>query len=215
MPSQVELQIWDMIIIQRVNIRHIRHINIHFTLFTIKVIKFKCAYKRSGCCERLRKAIGGVCNKIFRTYQFHFFRTTLPGPANAFITGNPDAPYLVYLRNKMRPFCFAGPWNQTISEDSGDDFFSFAIITTVANPFILSFSAVLMPLILDPTYEHRWLRPSASLSGILYLLQPYPVDKMNAFPDSPILSEAPNSSSIVQSNKSLFDKSSQEDIRST
>lgn len=136
--------------------------------------------------------------------------------ADAFIAGNPDAPFLVYLRNKMRPFCFAGLWNQSISEDTGDDVFSFTIITTVANPIISSLGAVRMPVILDPTNEHRWLRPSASLSDILCLLQPYPVYKMNAIPVSPILSEAPNSSSVIQpKGKSLFDESFQLDKRST
>jgi putative SOS response-associated peptidase YedK len=94
--------------------------------------------------------------------------------ADAFITGKPDSPYLVYLRNKKRPFCFAGLWNHTIAEETGADVFSFAIITTVANPFISSLSAVRMPVILDPNDEHRWLKPTTSLSGILHLLGPYP-----------------------------------------
>jgi putative SOS response-associated peptidase YedK len=34
---------------------------------------------------------------------------------DAFITGKPEAPYLVYLRNKERPFCIAGLWNHTIA----------------------------------------------------------------------------------------------------
>jgi putative SOS response-associated peptidase YedK len=135
---------------------------------------------------------------------------------DAFITGNPDAPYLVYLRNKNRPFCFAGLWNHTIAKDTGDDVYSFAIITTVANPFVSSLGAVRMSVILDTNDEHRWLRPNASLSRILYLLQSFPVDRMNAYQVSPIVPEAPNSPALVQPKGiPMFDESFQLDMRRT
>jgi len=136
--------------------------------------------------------------------------------ADAFITGKPDSPYLVYLRNKKRPFCFAGIWNHTKSKETGADVFSFAIITTVANPFVASLGAVRMPVILEPDDEHRWLKPTASLSNILHLLYPYPVEKINAYPVSPISGEAPNNASLIQpKGKPLFEESFQLDMRRT
>jgi putative SOS response-associated peptidase YedK len=136
--------------------------------------------------------------------------------ADAFITGKPDSPYLVYLRNKKRPFCFAGIWNHTKAEETGADVFSFAIITTVANSFVASLGAIRMPVILEPDDEHRWLKPSASLSGILWLLHPYPVEKMNAYSVFSVLGEAPNNASLVQpKGKPLFDESFQLDMRRT
>lgn len=148
-------------------------------------------------------------NKLFR------FRRCL-ALADAFITGKPDSPYLVYLRNKKRPFCFAGLWNHTKVKETGYDIYSFAIITSVVNTFIESLGAVRMPVILDPNDEHRWLKPTASLSQILHLLHPCPVEKMNAYPVSPIPPEAPNNASLVQpKGKPFFDESFQLDMRRT
>jgi putative SOS response-associated peptidase YedK len=136
--------------------------------------------------------------------------------ADAFITGKPESPYLVYLLNKKRPFCFAGLWNHTIAEETGADVFSFAIITTVSNPFISSLGAVLMPVILEPNDELCWLKLSSQLSDILHLLGPYSENQMNAYPISPVTVDLRNDKSVIQpKGKTLFDESFHLDMRRT
>ena len=117
--------------------------------------------------------------------------------ADAFITGPPESPFLVYLLNKQRPFCFAGIWNHTKAEETDSDVFSFAIITTVTNPFIASLGTKRMPVILEPKDELTWLK-SSQLSDILRLLHPYPEEKMNAYPVSPFLDDSSNVFSVIQ-----------------
>ncbi len=53
--------------------------------------------------------------------------------ADAFVVGLENKPYLVYLRDKKRPFCFAGIWYKSIDGNTGDEVTSFGIITVVVN----------------------------------------------------------------------------------
>ncbi|MBW6535825.1 MAG: SOS response-associated peptidase [Mariniphaga sp.] len=73
-----------------------------------------------------------------------------------------------------------------------------------------------MPVILDHNDEHRWLKPTASLSRIFHFLHPCPVEKINACLISPIPPEAPNNASLVQpKGKPLFEESFQLYMRRT
>ncbi len=121
--------------------------------------------------------------------------------ADAFVIGmgNNNPPYLVYLRNKKRPFAFAGIWNKTIDVETGVEIFSFAIITTTANLLIAKLGLKRMPVILHIEYENRWLRPSSELFEILNMLAAYPTDLMNAYPlANKILAEDQYSVASVQ-----------------
>lgn len=103
--------------------------------------------------------------------------------ADAFVVGiETGNPHLVYLRGKQRPFAFAGIWNRTKDEKTGDEVHSFAIITCVANLLIQKLGLKRMPVILHNEYESTWLRSSAQLSDILSMLSPYPANLMNAYP---------------------------------
>ena len=118
--------------------------------------------------------------------------------ADAFITGKPETPYLVYLRNKQRPFCFAGIWNKTIAEETGEDVFSFGIITVTANELIAGLGIKRMPVIVHPQDEGKWLNPAANLSKIIGLLEVCPTKLMNAYPVSPLETKSENSISLIQ-----------------
>ncbi|MFW5803792.1 MAG: SOS response-associated peptidase family protein, partial [bacterium] len=57
--------------------------------------------------------------------------------ADAFVVGmDNNAPQLIYMRNRQRPFAFAGVYNETINEDTGKPEYYFAIITVTANSLI-------------------------------------------------------------------------------
>ena len=101
--------------------------------------------------------------------------------ADAFIIGIGDKkPHLVYLRDKKRPFAFAGIWDRMKTTDG--EVYSFAIITTTANKLMFQLGYYRMPVILPNDYETTWLRTSAQLSDILSMLSPYPEKLMNAYP---------------------------------
>ena len=127
--------------------------------------------------------------------------------ADAFVVGiETGNPYLVYLRGKQRPFSFAGIWNKSKDEDSGDVSYSFAITTCVANPLLQKLGLKRMPVILLHEYESTWLRTSAQLSDILSMLSPYPVNLMNAYPISTRIADKNlNDVSLVQpTGKSVY-----------
>jgi putative SOS response-associated peptidase YedK len=120
--------------------------------------------------------------------------------ADAFIVGiETGNPYLVYLRGKQRPFSFAGIWNRTKDETTGEEIYSFAIITCVANPLLQKLGLKRMPVMLLNEYENTWLRTSAQLSDILSMLSPYPANLMNTYPISAkIADKSLNDVSLVQ-----------------
>jgi putative SOS response-associated peptidase YedK len=120
--------------------------------------------------------------------------------ADAFTVGIKNGnPYLVYLRGKQRPFSFAGIWNRTKDENTGEIVLSFAIITCPANPLMQKLGYKRMPVILYNEYVSTWLRTSAQLSDILSMLCPYPTNLMNAYPISTrIADKCLNDVSLVQ-----------------
>ena len=92
-----------------------------------------------------------------------------------------DIPYLVYLQNKIRPFAFAGLYDQWQNPHSEEVVHSFAIITTISNPLLQSLGATRMPVILSRSNETHWIKASNHLADVLRLLVPYPFEKMNAY----------------------------------
>jgi len=92
-------------------------------------------------------------------------------------------PYLFYLRNKQRPFCFAGIWDKW-TNDAGEESYSFAIIT-IANGLLRKIGHDRMPVIIPKNYEHHWLRKDLPLSDVTSLLNAYPSELMNGYPVTP------------------------------
>jgi putative SOS response-associated peptidase YedK len=110
-------------------------------------------------------------------------------PADAFIEGTIkerlSKPYVVYLKNQERPFAFAGIWDTWVNKETGEMLNSFAIITTVANEFLMKLPHHRSPVILPRRYESDWLNSELPLSDITSLLNPYPSDLMNGYPIDP------------------------------
>jgi len=109
-------------------------------------------------------------------------------PADAFIEGTTkeklSKPFLVYLRNKERPFAFAGIWDTWVNKETGEILKSFSIITIVANELLQKLPHHRSPVILPRKAEKSWLKGDLPLTDITKLLQPFPSDRMNAYPIS-------------------------------
>ncbi|NNC82351.1 MAG: SOS response-associated peptidase [Flavobacteriales bacterium] len=96
-------------------------------------------------------------------------------------------PYVVYLKDKVRPFAFAGLWDEWVNKETGEVIRGFAIITTVSNSVTAAIKHHRSPVIIQPGAESQWLDPEAELSEILQMLDPYPGDLMNAYPVDPAI----------------------------
>lgn len=111
--------------------------------------------------------------------------------ADAFIEGTTkeklQKPYLVYLKDKERPFAFAGIWDTWTSPDSGEIIRSFAIVTTVANELLRMIPHHRSPVILPRKYEQAWLSNDLPLADVTRMLEPFPADMMNAYPVNPAI----------------------------
>jgi putative SOS response-associated peptidase YedK len=112
-------------------------------------------------------------------------------PADAFIEGPEkeklNRPFVVYLRDKVRPFAFAGIWDGWENRESGELIYSFAIITTVANDLMQKIQHHRSPVILHREDEKNWLSNTLPLSEVTRLLVPYPGELMNAYPIAPTI----------------------------
>ena len=112
-------------------------------------------------------------------------------PADAFIEGPEkeklNKPYVIYLRDKVRPFAFAGIWDCWKNPETGELINSFAIVTTVANEVMQKINHHRSPVILHQSDEKHWLSNSLPLSEVTRLLMPYPGVLMNAYPIAPTI----------------------------
>lgn len=108
-----------------------------------------------------------------------------------------NRPYLVYLRNKYRPFGIAGIYDTWQHPETKEITTSFAIITSTANKMLLGIGVKRMPVILPLLYETEWLKPTLHLSDILRFLTPFPSEKMNAYPVSEKLHTGVNDASLL------------------
>lgn len=111
--------------------------------------------------------------------------------ADGFIEGTTKEklkkPHLVYLRNKVRPFAFAGIWDHWANRETGEITGSFAIITTVANNLLSRIPHHRSPVILTDENHGKWLDPNLPLNEALAMLHPYPAALMNAYPIDPAI----------------------------
>ena len=103
--------------------------------------------------------------------------------ADAFITGTEGSvqPHVVYLKDKVRPFAFAGLWDVWLDEKD-KEFFSFTIITTVANELLREVGQERAPVILRRNRELAWLNNNLPLADAIRYLNPYPAQLMGAYP---------------------------------
>jgi len=123
--------------------------------------------------------------------------------ADAFIEGTTkeglDKPFVVFLKDKVRPFAFAGIYDVWLNPETGTEVFSFSIITTTANDLIQRIPHHRSPIILYPHQEAAWLNLKTPLTDITRMLNSYPSEKMNAYPiSSKIKNPKANEASLLE-----------------
>jgi putative SOS response-associated peptidase YedK len=109
-------------------------------------------------------------------------------PADAFIEGTTaeglSKPFLVFLKNKQRPFSFAGIYDDWENPETGETIRSFSIITTTANELLQKIPHHRSPVILTPYQEKKWLSSKTALTDITDMLNPFDANLMDAYPIS-------------------------------
>jgi putative SOS response-associated peptidase YedK len=90
------------------------------------------------------------------------------------------------------PFMFAGLFSVWVNKKTGEEFPTFAIITTTPNELMEDIHNR-MPVILDEKDFEQWLdREYKDTAKLKKLLVPYPAKKMKAYPVSTIVSNSRN-----------------------
>jgi putative SOS response-associated peptidase YedK len=99
-------------------------------------------------------------------------------------------PHFVFQKSRQ-VFAFAGLWDEWNSPD-GSQVKSCTIVTTRPNEFMASIHNR-MPVILPPEAYPQWLDPAVRTRESLDpLLQPFPAEKMDAYPVSTLVNNPKN-----------------------
>lgn len=121
--------------------------------------------------------------------------------ADAFIEGTTkeglNKPYLVFLKNKQRPFAFAGIWDEWVDPKTGNVITGFSIITTTPNELMQKLPHHRSPVILRPYQEKAWLNNSTPLTDVTAMLNSYASNEMNAYPISDKVKNVENNEADV------------------
>ncbi len=116
--------------------------------------------------------------------------------ADAFIEGSNleglKNPYLIYLKDKKRPFAFAGIYDVWLDPKNGEELESFSIITTTSNELLQKIPHDRSPVILPREKESQWLNDKTPLTEITKMMYPYNSKLMNAYQISPKISSSRN-----------------------
>ena len=88
-------------------------------------------------------------------------------------------PHYIYLKEK-EPFALGGIYDKWVDKETGENFNTFSIITTEANPMMAAIhnSKLRMPLILDRTVEQAWLKENNTKEDLINYMQPFDENKM-------------------------------------
>jgi len=93
-------------------------------------------------------------------------------------------PYFIHMKDR-KPFAIAGLWDEWHSPEGGI-LRTCTIITTEPNE-LMSNLHNRMPVILDKKNYDEWLEPATHATrreNLIHLIQPFPADRMSAYPVS-------------------------------
>jgi putative SOS response-associated peptidase YedK len=97
--------------------------------------------------------------------------------------------YICHSENEI--ISFAGLYDEWTSNNTGETFTTFTVITTTANEMMAEIhnSAMRMPAILDKESESLWIDLSASSSDLMNLLKPSPSEILTAHTIGPLVND--------------------------
>lgn len=102
--------------------------------------------------------------------------------------GKVKIPYNVKLKDQEM-FSIAGLYSRWKNKDTDQYYFSYVVLTTVANPLMQKIhnSKKRMPVLLPREYEKDWLNPNLTKEDVLALCQPLVAEKMEAYTISKLI----------------------------
>lgn len=110
--------------------------------------------------------------------------------ADAFIEGSKKLklkePFLIYPKNKKRPFTMAGVWEEWKNPVNNQTERGFAIITYHANDLMQRIGHHRSPIIIPPDKHNSWLNPDTALMSITKMLNVFDYKRWNAFRLDPL-----------------------------
>ncbi len=97
-------------------------------------------------------------------------------------------PYYIKLKDR-EIFSIAGLWDRWIDKTSGEEIYSYTIITTEANPLMAMIhnKKKRMPAIIDKNDEEKWIKRNITKEETISLLKPYDENKMTAYTISKLI----------------------------
>jgi len=98
-----------------------------------------------------------------------------------YYNGN-NYPYYIKLKDR-EVFSIAGLWDSWVNKDSGEEVYSYTIITTEANPLMAMIhnKKKRMPAILEKKDEKKWISETLTRDETMGLLKPFNESKMTAY----------------------------------
>jgi putative SOS response-associated peptidase YedK len=110
-------------------------------------------------------------------------------------------PYYVRLKTH-EPFAMAGLWETWMNPDNGEEYVTYSIITTDANPLmaIVHNQKKRMPVILTDGFEKLWLSKDITKEQVHSILVPFEQGKMEAYTISKLITakeKEPNVSQVL------------------
>lgn len=114
--------------------------------------------------------------------------------------GTKKIPYYIYLKDESI-FSMAGIYDRWLDKETGEEYDTFSIITTDANPLTdyIHNTKHRMPTILSKEDEKKWLDSSISKTDIESLLKPFEADRMDAYViENDFIKKAPTDPTILQ-----------------
>jgi putative SOS response-associated peptidase YedK len=97
-------------------------------------------------------------------------------------------PYYIKLKDR-EVFSIAGLWDRWINKNSGEEIYSYTIITTEANPLMAMIhnKKKRMPAILDKKDEEKWIKKTITKEETMNQLKSYDESKMTAYTISKLI----------------------------
>lgn len=114
-------------------------------------------------------------------------------------------PYFIFLRDEDI-FSMAGIYDIWKDHVTGEEYTTFSIITTTANPLTayIHNTRKRMPVILSEKDEEKWLKPELTQSDIKNLLKPFDAAKMDAYQiENDFLKKSPTDKTILRKMASI------------
>lgn len=130
--------------------------------------------------------------------------------ADAFIEG-PEVeklqkPFLIYPRNKQRPFAMAGVWDEWKNPETGALEHTFAIITYKANDLMQRIGHHRSPVIIPYNKHRRWLDPNTPLAHVTAMIEPFDSRRWNAFRVDPEKVKTKTPEGLLQISDTIYDE---------